>query len=244
MGRISYIFPSVRKIFAMKMSCLTILFLVILICSCDQHNNGDYTNQKNQKYTFKPSPDFTQPKCIYIPRDYKDCILEMEIMLQPELLKEIKESREQDLVKYNKILGKWMIDNWGLRSGSRLRDFLIEQGFWYPDEMSSAIIRSFWNRFNGETTNIVHVSKLSEYHCIVTAEPDNPICPLHNAPIKIVHHFTDTVVEGNTPVPVYIHVGRCTDKNEIWIYDIRDGWRQPDDNLKQRINELEKNGGL
>jgi hypothetical protein len=228
----------------MKISYLIILSLPFLTYGCAQKNN-DASNKKEQtdpKYALNLTPDTNQPENIYIPKDINDCFVELKRMLPPEFIREIKESSERYLIQYHMGLGRWIRNNWGLWGGSRLKDYFVELGFRHPDDISSAIVDSFWRHLNGMPIDIKKEAEASRYYWQIQEEPNNPLCPMHNFPIKIMYKLTGSIVKGNDTLPRCIHVGRCTEKNEIWVYEFGKGWRQPDDNILKRIDELKAEG--
>lgn len=231
--------------FAMKISGLIILFLTFLIYGCDEKNHIDENYVKehsNPKYALNPTPDSNQPEGIYIPKDINDCFIELKRMLQPEFIKEIKESSERDLIEHHMGLGIWMRNNWGLWVGSRLQDYFIELGFRHPDDISGAIVKSFWRHLNGMPINIQKEAEASKYYWQIQEEPNNPLCPEHSVPIEIMYQLTGSIMKENEPIPRCIHVGRCSETNKIYVYEFGKSWRQPEDNIRKRIDELEAEG--
>lgn len=51
-------------------------------------------------------------------------------------------------------LGQWIRNNWDLWAGGPLLEHMKSLGFTHPDDMSSSIIREFWNRMNGLPSKI------------------------------------------------------------------------------------------
>lgn len=82
---------------------------------------------------------------VYIPKDLKEAMLELDKLLPEEDKQEIKSlsSRDQTL-KYHHNLGMWIRNNWALWGGSRLALYLREKGVMEPDGMS-AVILSFYH---------------------------------------------------------------------------------------------------
>jgi hypothetical protein len=211
----------------------------------DKHKNPKATNVKEQidpKYALNQTPDSNQPGGIYIPKDINDCFVELKRMLDPKFVKEIKESSEKDIIKYHMGLGMWIRNNWGLWGGSRLQDYFIELGFRHPDDISGAIVNSFWRHLNGMPIDITKEAEASKYYWQIREEPNNPLCPEHNVPIKIKYKLEGSIIKEGKALPICIHVGCCTKTNEIWIYEFGKGWRQPEGNIRKRVNELEAKG--
>lgn len=129
----------------------------------DQPNNTDDKNipirivrvvsftplEENAKYKITPTPDPDSPTGVYIPANIAEAIVELEKMLTPEFIEEMKESDLNELMGTSHFgLGEWMRYNWGLWHGSRLSEFLKSKGVSHPDNMSSGIIFVFWHYLN------------------------------------------------------------------------------------------------
>ena len=229
----------------MKKACLLVLSLIFLICGCDKQAgiaDSAVDEQIDPKYSVNPTPDSNQPEGIYIPKDINDCFIELKQMLHPDFIREIKESSERDLIEHHMGLGMWMRNNWGLWGGSRLQDYFIELGFRHPDDISGAIVNSFWRHLNGMPIEIEKEAEASRYFWQIHEEPNNPPCPEHGVPIEIMYQLTGSTIKDNEPLPRCIHVGCCTETNKIWVYEFGKGWRQPEDNIRKRIDELEAEG--
>lgn len=103
----------------------------------------------SDKYSLTPTPDLDSPTGVYIPADIDDAIAELEKMLHPALIEEIKVCSPEELIgKYHFGLLMWMRGNWGLWHGSRLAGFLKSQGISHSDSMSSAVLTAFWQYLN------------------------------------------------------------------------------------------------
>ena len=106
---------------------------------------------------FAQSPSKQEPKAKqdaptkeeqYIPTDLDDCFRQLEKILKPKDLDQIKSGTEKDMIKYHFGLGMWLRNNWGLWAGSRLAKWFNEQGIFHPDDMSGVILDSFWRHLN------------------------------------------------------------------------------------------------
>ncbi len=110
------------------------------------------------KYKLNPTPTLDTPSGVYIPADVIDAITELEKMLHPQLIEEIKNChRKDELVgeyQYSLelwMLGQWMRNNWGLWQGSRLAQYLAGIGHGYEaDYMSGFILECFWKHLNSQ----------------------------------------------------------------------------------------------
>jgi len=51
-------------------------------------------------------------------------------------------------------LGRGLRNDWGLWSGSELRDYFLGIGVGHPDDMSGIIFTSYWRRLNGKPLEV------------------------------------------------------------------------------------------
>ncbi|MDD4954586.1 MAG: hypothetical protein PHP17_00905 [Candidatus Omnitrophica bacterium] len=106
--------------------------------------------QEEGKYKITPIKDSASPTGIYIPENIEDCFKELRKILSPVMLEEMKQGKESDMAKYHRSLGMWMRNNWGLWSGSRLKDYFNGLGIQHPDDMSGIILTSLWRNLNNK----------------------------------------------------------------------------------------------
>lgn len=92
--------------------------------------------------------DEKSPTGVYIPTDLDDCFKELKKMLPADLVEKMKSGTEKNMIKYHFGLGRWMRNNWGLWSQSRLREYFKKLGLAHPDDMSSVVLNSFWRHLN------------------------------------------------------------------------------------------------
>ena len=107
----------------------------------------------DDKYKLNSTPDPDSSTGVYIPVDIQDAIQELERMLHPPLMEDIKKCEsELDLIRGHHCgLGMWMRNNWGLWHGSRLVQYLNNIGHYYfPDDASSFILKCFWKHLNDQ----------------------------------------------------------------------------------------------
>ena len=87
---------------------------------------------------------------IYIPKNLEECFLELNKLLKPKHIKEIKNLKYKvEVIIYHQELGRWMRNNWGLWEGSRLKQHLVEKGLGIPDNMSQIILEFYYDWLNG-----------------------------------------------------------------------------------------------
>ena len=92
---------------------------------------------------------------VYIPQDLEDAFRELE-RLTPEESKASFGKAPEDVVtrKLFFSLGRWMDHNWGLTEGSRLAEWLRQQGIFVPDDMIRVLIVSWHRRSNDKPVDL------------------------------------------------------------------------------------------
>ena len=90
----------------------------------------------------------------YIPRDLDECFVQLEALLEPDDIEEIRNGTEDDMIYYHLGLGMWIRNNWGLWEGSRLAKWFKAKGVTHPDHMSGIILNSFWRHLNQQPINL------------------------------------------------------------------------------------------
>jgi hypothetical protein len=108
----------------------------------------------DDKYAVNPTADPLADGGIYIPKSLGDAFVELDRMLTPALIAEIKAGTEDDMINYHFGLGMWMRNHWGLWSGSRLAAYFGELGIHHPDDMSSIVLDSYWRYLNGRSIEL------------------------------------------------------------------------------------------
>lgn len=98
--------------------------------------------------------DEKSPTGVYIPQDLENCFKELSKMLPAKEVEKIKSGPEKDMINYHFGLGTWMRNNWGLWSGSRLREYFNKLGLAHPDDMSSVILKSFWRHLHNKPLKV------------------------------------------------------------------------------------------
>jgi hypothetical protein len=122
----------------------------LAICGFLGLGDGLAQRAENHIYNITPTIDRESSTGLYIPKDLEDCFKELKIVLPPALIEEIRSGTEDDMARYHRDLGVWLRNNWGLWSGSRLKDYFNNQGIKHPDDMSGIILISFWRHLNNK----------------------------------------------------------------------------------------------
>lgn len=98
----------------------------------------------------------------YVPKNLKECFIQLEVQYPPEEIKKLVDEPETKLYKFHHGLGRWIRNNWGLwDTKSDLYKHLNKLGLKHPDDMSSTILKTFWRHKHGEPLN---VEKEVEYY--------------------------------------------------------------------------------
>jgi hypothetical protein len=69
-------------------------------------------------------------------------------LLTPGLLAEFRGASEADVATYNRTIGIWLRNSWGLWNGGPLRDHLRRLGLRHADDMSALVLVTFWRHLN------------------------------------------------------------------------------------------------
>jgi hypothetical protein len=85
----------------------------------------------------------------YIPADLEDCFVQLERLLPKDVIREMRDAKEEGMVGYHHGLGTGLRNDWGLWRGSRLSAYFNELGIQHPDDMSGIILTSFWRHLHG-----------------------------------------------------------------------------------------------
>lgn len=92
---------------------------------------------------------------IEIPVNLEACFISIkEIMREGEINKFKEGSEKEATAFYHFGFGRWMRNNWGLWSGSKLKDWFVERGLHHADDMSGVILVSFWRHLNNKPIDL------------------------------------------------------------------------------------------
>jgi hypothetical protein len=105
-------------------------------------------------YDITPTKDPKAPYGVYVPANLDDAFSELQRMLTPMLIDDMRSRPEEDMIIYHHGLGTWMRNNWALWQGSRLSEYFNGLGIHHPDDMSGIIITSFWRRLNNRPIDL------------------------------------------------------------------------------------------
>jgi len=100
---------------------------------------------------------------VYIPKNIKECFLELDKLLSKEDIKKIKELKNKsETIEYHHSIGLWIRNNWGLWGGSRFQLYMHDRMKDEPDGMSAMILEFYWEWLNGENRNWEKFDKKSK----------------------------------------------------------------------------------
>jgi len=93
----------------------------------------------------KPRPFKFNPT---IPANVEECIQQM-VKWGGEIDQFKKKNEDDAVASTHHSVGKWIRNEWGLWTGSQLKDYFVNKGLNHPDDMSGVIIRAFHRYLNG-----------------------------------------------------------------------------------------------
>lgn len=109
-------------------------------------------SREEEKYQKKLQSDSING--VYIPKNIKECFLQLDKLLKDSDIKQIKELKNKEgTLKFHHGLGTWIRNNWGLWGGSRLQLYILDREKTQPDGMSAKILEFYWEWLNGINEN-------------------------------------------------------------------------------------------
>ncbi|MDP4210791.1 MAG: hypothetical protein Q8928_18430 [Bacteroidota bacterium] len=91
---------------------------------------------------------------VYIPKNIKECFLQLDKLLTKEDIKQIKSLKSKsETLEYHHSLGMWIRNNWGLWGGSRFQLYMHDRMNDEPDGMSAKVLEFYWEWLNGINEN-------------------------------------------------------------------------------------------
>lgn len=105
--------------------------------------------EEQQKIEYERRQSLDTINNVYIPKDLKDCFLQLDKILTKRDREKIRKIETSDL---HFSLGLWIRNNWGLWGGSRLlKYFRDRQPYIQPDSISDDILVNYQEWLNGNT---------------------------------------------------------------------------------------------
>lgn len=81
------------------------------------------------------------------PNNLKQAVAELDNVLTDDDKEYIK---KHDAISLHHTLGRWIRNEWGLWTGSPLKECLTKRGFNHPDDMSNHIIEEYIKHLNNQ----------------------------------------------------------------------------------------------
>lgn len=144
------------------LSSLLLMSLLIACTNPSNDNNSEKSNQDKFNFTEKINHQYSsdsiiylvqksaEEKChidtiegFYIPESLRDSHLVLDTMLNDSIKVLISNGEESHFG-----IGRYLRNNWGLWSGSRLKCYFELQGIAHPDQMSGIIIYTYSLKLN------------------------------------------------------------------------------------------------
>ncbi|MBK9728182.1 MAG: hypothetical protein IPO86_08715 [Saprospiraceae bacterium] len=115
------------------------LFIFMSACIWAQNTADQYLKNYEARIKLERIDD------VYIPKDLKDAIKELDRLTDTKTALELISSSEDTIAsKLHFNLGRWMQIHWGLEEGSRLSFYLKNRGLSFPDDMMDLLIRCWY----------------------------------------------------------------------------------------------------
>ncbi len=202
------------------------------IGSAEREKVDSERRAEEKKYRLHPTTDSTTDGKIYIPRDLDGAHAELERMLTPALLNEMRDGTQEDMARYHLSLGLWMRNNWSLWKESSLARYFHKLGIDHPDDMSGIILDTFWCRLNKKPLGLEERIRYSQEYWRAVAGPDTTRFTGCSVGVEVKGYLNEQTNDGK---PRAIHYGYCAAGNELWVYEYDKGWYRPDAELTKRI---------
>ncbi len=97
---------------------------------------------------------------VYIPKDTKDAMLELDRLSPKESIAKLKTIDEETMAKKLHFgLGRWMVVNWQLNLGSRMHKYLTDLGLKGEDEMTQFLLICYNRHIKNVTLDELGLAK-------------------------------------------------------------------------------------
>jgi len=207
----------------------SVIFLIFVI------GNTFGQNQEDPKYKINPTRDKNSSTGLYIPENLEDCFKELDKMLHPEIVKEMRSGTENDMINYHFGLGMWLRNNWGLWSESRLAKYFNDFGVYHSDNISGIILDSYWRYLNDKPIKFdEQIKYYKEWDRVHQRAPEDSF-PKTKGELTI-KGGTDYTTSNKKPG--HIHVYQDKTSGDLWLFEQDKGWYKPDkefiDNWKNK----------
>jgi len=108
-----------------------------------------------------------------IPKDLDGAVISLDNILTGEEKLQIAALEEKELSILHHSLGQYLRNTWKLWYGSELKSYMEKIGFYHPDDMSHAIIKTYYYKLNDKTFDIKeYAKKCTEFYLKDITLPD------------------------------------------------------------------------
>lgn len=217
-------------------------FIIILVVlfglvsfSCKHPKNADTTNISEEVASSHKEASVSSE--IYIPKDIKDCMIQLDSILGDSTKMNIKEMTKSSFsAGAHMDLGLWIRNNWGLRRGGALATYFNGLGLYNPDDISSVILNCYYNHLKGLEVNLKDEIENERFVDLMFATPEKESYPKEiSESINLVGNFS--YERGANDLDGFIHIIEDLKKKDYWAYDYSFGWKKID--LKM-LDQLKK----
>lgn len=180
-----------------------------------------------------PTPDPTDPKKVYIPKDLDDAFIELKKMLPKDVQTKMKNSTEQGMSEYHFSLGMWMRNYWELWKESRLTKYFNNVGIQHPDDMSGIILNSFWRHLNNKPIQLKKQVAYYHEYWKYSIPPEDAVSPIDGSPINFIS--THPCKDMSASEHCQVHFGVSKSDGTPWAYQYGKGVYEPSKAEKELI---------
>jgi Ca2+-binding EF-hand superfamily protein len=92
-----------------------------------------------------------------------DCMAEISKEISPSEQIRFSHFPKDELVLYHHTFGRWVRNHFKLWEDNDFTSHLKSLGFRHPDDMSTALLKEFWNRMNLLPSEILKDGEKSQY---------------------------------------------------------------------------------
>ena len=188
-------------------------------------------------YRLNPTEDLSAPFKVYVPKDLEDSFKELNAMLHPKLIEQIRLNSEGFMIGFHHGLGMWLRNNWSLWKGGRLANYFRKYLIWHPDDMSGIILNSYWRHLHNMPIELKEQAlKYRGFWAERSYEEFQ--CPWDRSIVMAETKLPGTVIED---LKAPFRIGRCNLHGHLWAAQYERGIFRPSGALLQAIREIEVN---
>ncbi len=184
----------------MKIIIVLLFFTMLTGCSTTSQTTKDVFIDNLGNIT--PRIDEKSNTGFYKPSNLKECLDELEIMLNKEIKDSLKVfTFSEAFNKYKPILN-WLKINWDISDSSQLSKYFHQFGFKEPDVIANGIFRMYWNFLNGKPLKIEIKPELYTIGKNLFLQPTDSLIIYNHKPSPF-----GTIIATDS-VPEFIFIGR------------------------------------